>query len=115
MNCCKYVYEYHTNNPWFREMNRLTMAADEHYIHTIIGNSPFMESIGKSEYKGRGLHLYSNYHLIHETLKKWYDLSDWQEIVLSDKLFIRKVNSKTGNELVSKINKELLQKSPLII
>ncbi|QGY43173.1 hypothetical protein GM418_05720 [Maribellus comscasis] len=108
MNCCKYVYEYHRNNPWFREMNRFTMAADEHYIHTIIGNSFFKPlSLGVTKYKGRGLYQYTSIYLIDKSLVKWYDLNDWKEIKASDKLFIRKVNSQTGNELVTKINNEL--------
>ncbi|MBT33739.1 MAG: hypothetical protein CMO01_29090 [Thalassobius sp.] len=109
MNCCQYVYDYHTKNSWFRDMNRYTFAADEHYLHTIIGNSSFMNStMGKADYKGRGLYQYTSYYLIDSSLKKWYDLRDWQEIIESDKLFVRKVNSKTGSELVSKISKELL-------
>ncbi len=113
MDCCNYIFEYHTNNPWFKKMNQFTFAVDEHYIHTIIGNSPFMDaSLGKNDYKGRGLYKYTNTHLIHESLQKWYDLKDWPEIIQSDKWFVRKVNSKTGNDLVSKINKELLADTP---
>ncbi|MAC96403.1 MAG: hypothetical protein CMC96_12985 [Flavobacteriales bacterium] len=108
MDCCDYVYNYHNNNSWYREMNRYTYAVDEHYIHTIVGNSKFMEStLGKVEYKGRGLFQYTSFYLIDRSLKKWYNLSDWQEIIQSDKLFVRKVNSETGSDLVSKINEEL--------
>ena len=109
MDCCKYVHEYHINNPSFREINRFTFAPDEHYIHTIVGNSPFKENaIGSSEFKGRGLYKYTSIYLIDKSLQKWYDLNDWDEIANSDKLFVRKINSKTGKELVSKINNELL-------
>ena len=52
-----------------------------------------------------GSHYYIS--LIDRSLKKWYNLSDWQEIIQSDKLFVRKVNSETGSDLVSKINEEL--------
>lgn len=109
MTCCKYVFEYHLNNPWFREMNRYTMAADEHYIHTIVGNSIFKQStLGVAKYKGRGLYQYTSIYLIDKSLTKWYDLNDWEEIEQSEMLFVRKINSKTGNELVDKINSELL-------
>jgi len=92
MDCCKYVHEYH-----------------EHYIHTIVGNSPFKDNaVGTSEYKGRGLYQYTSIYMIDNSLQKWYDLNDWDEIANSDKLFVRKINSKTGKDLVSKIDNELL-------
>ncbi|WP_405370090.1 beta-1,6-N-acetylglucosaminyltransferase [Nonlabens sp. Asnod2-A12] len=109
MNCCEYIYNYHENNPWFREMNKFTMAADEHYFHTIIGNSKFKDfSQGKSEYKGRGLYQYTSIYLIDKSLTKWYDLNDWEEISNSDKFFVRKISSKTGSSLIDKINTEIL-------
>jgi hypothetical protein len=109
MNCCKYVRDYHYASNGFREMNKYTFSPDEHYFHTIIGNSFFAKkSFGKMEFQGRGTWRLANYHIIDKSLSKWYILSDWTEIINSEKLFVRKINSQTGNDLVVKIRSELL-------
>lgn len=109
MNSCKYIFNYHINNPWFREMNKLTFSPDEHYLHTIIGNSDFLNSsLGIAQFQGRGLYKYTTLHLIDPTLTKWYTEDDWQEIIESDKLFVRKVRSNDGIELIKRINQEIL-------
>ncbi len=109
MNCCKYIHDYHYNNDNFRKMNKFTFSPDEHYIHTIVGNSSFSEkSTGKMEFQDIGTWRLANYHIIDQSLSKWYTLNDWDEIINSEKLFVRKINSKTGGELVRKIKNELL-------
>ena len=90
-------------------MNKYTFSPDEHYFHTIIGNSFFAKkSDGKMEFQGRGTWRLANYHIIDISLTKWFTLSDWTEIVNSEKLFVRKINSQTGSDLVVKIKSELL-------
>lgn len=108
-SCCEYILNFHTNNPWFYEVNKHTFSPDEHYFHTIVGNSPFNENAdGLQTYEGRGLWRLVNFHLICPSLQKWFSLNDWEEISKSDKLFVRKVNSNTGKELVKKINTEIV-------
>lgn len=109
--CCKHVLDFHDNNPWFYEMNKDTMAPDEHYYHTIIGNSPFASNAdGLQVYQGRGLWRLVNFHLICPSLQKWFTLEDWDEVYASDKLFVRKVNSKTGAGLVGEIDMKILSR-----
>ena len=106
--CCEYILNFHINNPWFYKVNRHTFSPDEHYFHTIVGNSPFNGNAdGLQKFEGRGLWRLVNFHLICPSLQKWFTLNDWEEISESDKLFVRKVNSKTGKELVGKINTEI--------
>lgn len=103
--CCSYILDFHINNQWFYESNKNTFAPDEHYFHTIIGNSPFAEtSDGLQEFEGSGLWRVVNFHLICPSLKKWFTIDDWHEINSSDKLFVRKLNSKNSEQLVNKIN-----------
>lgn len=110
--CCSYILEFHKKNPWFYKANKYTFAPDEHYFHTIIGNSSFAaNSDGLQDYQGRGIWRLVNFHLICPSLKKWFTLEDWDQISGSDKYFVRKVNSIQGAELVSTIDKELLNKS----
>ena len=109
MNCCEYVYNYHKKNTWYRKMNIYTFSPEEHFIHTIVGNSPFKESsIGVQKYEGRGTYRLANLHILDKSLSKWYTIDDWQEIIDSDKLFVRKVRSADSSELISRINRELL-------
>ena len=108
--CCEYIVNYHTENPWFYQMNKNTFSPDEHYFHTIVGNSKFAERAdGLQTYKGRGLWRLVNFHLVCPTLQKWYTLDDWEQIITSDKLFVRKVNSSSSHALVKKINTTLLK------
>jgi len=110
MECSKYVRDYHFSKNDFREMNKYTFSPDEHYIHTIVGNSKFSKnSDGKMVFQGSGNWRLANFHIIHPLLgKKWYTLDDWNEIVNSDKLFVRKLNTKKSSDLVDKIISELL-------
>ena len=108
-DCCQYLLDFQVNNPWFRRMNRHTFSPDEHYIHTIVGNSPFLESSdGIQPFQGRGTWRLANLHIVDKSLVKWYTEQDWEEITRSDKLFVRKVRSADGKELVERINRELL-------
>jgi hypothetical protein len=109
VDCCSYIVEYQLRNPWYREMNRFTFSPDEHYIHTIVGNSPFCEkSDGIQSFQGRGTWRLANLHIIDSSLSKWFTVNDWEEIQKSDKLFVRKVRSLDGSQLVERINREIL-------
>lgn len=112
--CCEYILDYHNDNPWFYESNKQTFSPDEHYFHTIIGNSPFnSKADGLQAYEGRGLWRLVNTHLICPSLQKWYTLDDWEQIISSDKLFVRKVNSISGGSLVEEIDAQILINSPV--
>jgi len=109
MNACQYVYDYHLENEWYRKMNKFTFAPDAQYIHTIIGNSELIDlEAHLLPYEGRGSYRMANYHIIDKHLAKWYTIDDWQEIITSDKLFVRKIRSKDGTQLVRRINEEIL-------
>ncbi len=108
-SCCEFILEYINKNKDYHLINKYTFAPDEHFFHTLIGNSVYKEkSDGLQAFEGRGTYRLANFHLIHPSLSKWYDLTDWDEIVSSDKLFVRKVNSLKSKDLLDKIDKELL-------
>ncbi|MEP4891565.1 MAG: beta-1,6-N-acetylglucosaminyltransferase [Aliiglaciecola sp.] len=108
--CASYVLDFHDQNPWFRDMNRHTMSPDEHYFHTIVGNSNFLEaSGGVQEFEGDGTWRMANLHVIDKSLSKWFCEDDWNDIKGSEYFFVRKVRSKDGTSFVNKINKEILK------
>ena len=109
VDCCQYLIDFQKNNPWYRQMNCFTFSPDEHYYHTIIGNSEYKHrATGEQKFEGRGLWRLANFHIIDKSLAKWFTLADWEEIVNSDKMFVRKIRSSDGTDLVMRINKELL-------
>jgi hypothetical protein len=104
--CCEYICNYVRKNPWYYQMNMKSFAPDEHFFHTIIGNSEFNHKAdGIKSYTGRGTSKLANLHLIHFSLSKWYSLEDFDDIEKSDKLFVRKLNTKYSSELVKAILK----------
>jgi hypothetical protein len=110
LDCAQYVYDFHNQNYIFRKFNKFTFSPDEHYIHTIIGNSKYSKfSMGLQPFGGRGTFRLANYHLIDKSLNKWYTIDDYNLIEQSDKLFLRKIRSYDGNGLIKKINAEILK------
>lgn len=107
--CARYAVDFHENNRWFQNMFRYTYAADEHYIHTILGNSQLVsQCTGLQDFKYFGLDYLANLHLIDNSLTKWYTIDDWSDITASDKLFVRKIRSIDGSELVERIDNKIL-------
>lgn len=110
VDCARYVLNFLKENPKFYSQNKFTFAPDEHFFHTIIGNSTFKEkSDGVHKYEGRGTWRMANIHIIHHSLTKWYTVADWEEINSSDKLFVRKLNSSASDGLIKLIDEKLLK------
>ncbi len=109
--CAQYILNYVKGNANYYKTNKNSFAPDEHFFHTIVGNSPFnAKADGLQEFKGRGTWRMANFHLIHKTVAKWYTADDWDEINTSEKLFVRKVNSLLSSPLIEMINKNILVK-----
>lgn len=103
--CCRFMIEYIEQNPSFESMNRRTFSPDEHFFHTIVGNSPFASRAdGLQKYLGVGTVNLANFHLIDPTLAKWFSLDDLDDVLQSDKLFVRKVRTETSSELLDAID-----------
>lgn len=103
--CCQYILNYVSSNPGFVEMNRQTFAPDEHFYHTLVGNSPFAaHSDGLQPFQGRGTWRLANLHLIHPSLAKTYTETDYEEITASGKLFVRKVTTLQSTPLLNRLD-----------
>ena len=107
--CCRYVVDYLRAHPSFRKMNRMTFCPEEHVFHSIIGNSSFAaKADGLQPYQGRGLWRLANFHIVHESLTKWYTAADMDEVSASERLFVRKVKTGTSDGLLDLIDAKLL-------
>jgi hypothetical protein len=107
-NCARYILRYLRDNPEYYSINKQTFSPDEHFFHTLIGNSRFhANATGLQPYQGRGTWRMANLHMIHPSLQKWYTLADWKEVTGSDKLFIRKVGTEESSALLDRIDMQL--------
>jgi hypothetical protein len=107
--CCEYIFNYVSSNPSFYNQYKYSFSPDEHFFHTIIGNSHFSKfSDGEIKYlKNKGVDGYylTNLHYTDPSLSKWFTEKDLSKIISSKKLFVRKICSNSGSELVSKLDK----------
>lgn len=109
-DCAKYILDYLKKNPKYYIQNKFTFSPDEHFFHTIIGNSIFKEkSDGVQKYEERGTWRMANIHLIDPSLTKWYSINDWDKIHSSDKLFVRKLSSSVSEDLIKLIDEKILK------
>jgi GR25 family glycosyltransferase involved in LPS biosynthesis len=107
--CANYILDYTARHPDFVKWAKSSFAVDEHYFHTIIGNSKFLHhSDGFFPYQGNKTYSMANLHLIHESMRKEYSHSDFDELVCSDKFFVRKVMSVPSRELLNRLDCEVL-------
>ncbi len=104
--CCRYIVEFDRDNPWYHTMNRHTFAPDEHYFHTLIGNSRFAMRATIQPCQG-GLYPMASTHLIDASLTKWFTAADWPLVRESEKFFLRKVRSQDGRELLDLVDREM--------
>jgi len=108
-DCAAFILDYTVRHPDFVKWAKSSFAVDEHYFHTIIGNSEFLHhSDGFFPYQGNKTYLMANLHLIHESLRKVYSISDFDELVCSDKFFCRKVMSDPSKDLLNRLDDDVL-------
>ncbi len=109
MECGQHIMRFQAQNPWYREMNKYTFSPDEHYYHTIIGNSQFAgHATGKQTFEGRGTWRLSNLHLVDPSLTKWFTMENIKALTESGKCFVRKVRSVDGQPLVDFIDSNII-------
>jgi hypothetical protein len=59
-------------------------------------------------YTGKGMWKKANIHVVHPSLKKIYTLSDFDELLATGKLFVRKVNTLQSTPLMDKLDQTFL-------
>lgn len=103
--CCQYMLNYVDLNPGFIKMNRQTFSPDEHFFHTLVGNSQFAaHSDGLQPFEGRGTWRLANLHLIHPSLAHIYVDNDYKDIIASGKFFVRKVTTSQSTPLLNRLD-----------
>lgn len=108
-NCAKYIIDYIENNKNLDKYFKYSFAPDEMYFHTIIFNSHYKNNtLMKGIEDNYGYWNWSNFHHIDPSLAKYFNEYDIKELDNSDKLFVRKVNSKHSSKLLDYIDRNIL-------
>lgn len=107
--CAAHILDFTDKRTDYVRWARSSYAVDEHYFHTIVGNSSFcVNADGFTPYAGQWPHELANLHLIHHSLRKVYTEEDYDELYGSTKFFVRKVVSGQFNGLVARLDNEIL-------
>jgi hypothetical protein len=103
--CVQYLLMMVREQPDLSHLYRYAMAPDEHFFHTLVQNSPFaVEAAPIMAYTGKGMWKKANIHVVHPSLKKIYTLVDFDELMTTGKLFVRKVNTLDSTTLMDKLD-----------
>lgn len=95
-------------NSAIRNKYRRSFAPDEQVFHTIIESTRFAASAtGMIPFNGRGVYKTANLHVIDPSLTRWFTLDDFDEIMSTDKFFVRKVRSDLSAPLLDAIDQAL--------
>lgn len=107
--CAAYVLDFAARETNFVRWARSSFAVDEHFFHTIIGNSDYCAaSDGFFPYQGNKTYRMASLHLVHESMRKIYADADFDELRDTDKFFVRKIVSGQSDHLVKRLNAEIL-------
>jgi hypothetical protein len=109
MDCAKMVRKYVRDHPQFLKYHKYSWAPDEHFFHTIIGNSEFAGvTDGVVTHKGNG-HELTNLHFIPRCLFGSFATFDELDLVLkSDKFFVRKTTTEKSGQLLEYLDRCVL-------
>lgn len=104
--CASYILQFVVDNPQFVDFYKYSHAPDEHFFHTIVANSSYLNQTDGFQKGIKWPRQMANLHIIY--LNKIFNESNFDEIKVSDKYFIRKVMSKKSSRLIELIDKNCL-------
>ena len=108
--CIAMILEFVEDHPAFVEAYRSVYAPDEHFFHTIIGNSHFGSSANHVEDRGSATNQLMPLHVTSAAHNRYFGTEDGEFtwVRKSNALFIRKVSSARSAVLLDWIDHELL-------
>jgi hypothetical protein len=109
-DCTGMIIEFVKSHPEFVKAYRSVYAPDEHFFHTIVGNSSFAASARRVEDNGRITNQIMPFHLACTAMDRYWDLEDedFAAIAATGQFFIRKISTNRGTALLDRIDTELL-------
>lgn len=102
-DCAKYVYEVYCNQPVYRKYFKWISIPDEMFVQTILAHSSYQEHMAiKDTYDFQELAAIHYLEYIH--CIKTMTENDYQDIVASDKMFLRKMRTGISDQLYKLID-----------
>lgn len=105
--CAEYITNNYNRN--FYSRLKMTFAPDETFFHTVILNSHFKDKIVNNNYR------YIIWKFRNHSIPAVMDETDWKDILMSDALFVRKIDKNISNNLLDLIDKYLLNNATLSV
>lgn len=106
--CAKSVMEFVRDHPQFRDHHKYSWAPDEHFFHTIIGNSAFSGTTDGTVANAKRAGL-TNLHFVPYGHFKHLATYDHLDMVLqSGKFFVRKVTTEASGRLLDHLDRNVL-------
>lgn len=107
--CVQYILSVADGNPTYRRAYESVYAPDEHFFHTIVGNSQFGAHGLVVPDQGAATNLHAPLHIVATTGERYFTAADTTaSIAASGKFFLRKVSTERSTPLLDRIDAELL-------
>jgi len=108
--CAKMILQFVRFNPAFLEFHKNSFAPDEHFFHTIIGNSEFLSRTnGKIPAAGINLSkLDAEANNLHAPRLEVVTIDHLDAILASDKFFVRKAKTGKSDRLLDYLDEQIL-------
>lgn len=105
--CAEYLHNQLTLNPDWEKYFKTAMCPDELIAATIIFNSPFAKNaILHTDHTKMGLvNVTHNHYIEYDTHIHIYDENDYDKLIQSDKMFVRKLTSNKSLQLIAMIDR----------
>jgi hypothetical protein len=107
--CVQHILSEAENNPAYCRAYASVYAPDEHFFHTIVGNSEFGANSIAVPDQGAATNLQAPLHTVATSGDRYFTAADTiPSIAASDKFFLRKVSTKRSAPLLDRVDAELL-------
>ncbi|WP_074653897.1 beta-1,6-N-acetylglucosaminyltransferase [Terriglobus roseus] len=111
--CVQHILSVADSDPAYRRAYASVYAPDEHFFHTIVGNSKFAENGIAVPDQGAATNLQTPLHIVATTGERYFAAADNTavSVAASGKFFLRKVSTERSAALLDRIDSELLMVS----
>ncbi len=103
-DCAKYIYETYHQNPEIKKFFKYTFSPNELWVQTIAANSKYREEMDFTVNYSFNEVTVLEYLEYKDKIRVWKE-EDFDDILKSGKMFIRKVTSESSGGLCNKIDK----------
>lgn len=103
----RHVLDFIDTHPEYLRWARTSFAVDEHFFHSILGNSGLLahtDGFCPATGPGNVTFQQASLHLIHPSMRRVYTESDLDALLATDKFFVRKLATGQSDALIQRLN-----------